>query len=136
MGGQYKVRYSGHGLNSKPFDNRTNPHDLNTKLVSYSDPYCILKNIAEPIPILRGTLGFPVTLVVKHCSKLKSTKIDRHFMLQIRAQMARVLPVDVADAHSRQSRRQTRHIPPQPPRADWPFTAHDPAAIVNGRTRS
>ena len=29
-------------LNSKPFDERTNLHDLNTKLVCYSDPYCIM----------------------------------------------------------------------------------------------
>ena len=28
-------------LNSKPFDEQTNRHDLNTKLVSYSDPHCI-----------------------------------------------------------------------------------------------
>ena len=32
--------YHGTGhLNSKPFEDQTNPHDLNTKLVCYSDPY-------------------------------------------------------------------------------------------------
>ena len=34
--------YHGTGhLNSKPFSDWSNPHDLNTKLVRYSDPYCI-----------------------------------------------------------------------------------------------
>ena len=35
------VRYSGHGLNNKPFNERTNLDHLNTKLVCYSDPHCI-----------------------------------------------------------------------------------------------
>ena len=28
-------------LYGEPFDERTNPHDLNTKLVCYLDPHCI-----------------------------------------------------------------------------------------------
>ena len=34
------VRYSGHGLNNGPFDDRTNLDHLNTELVRYSDPRC------------------------------------------------------------------------------------------------
>ena len=34
------VRYSGHGLNTEPFDERTVLDHLNTKLVRYSDPHC------------------------------------------------------------------------------------------------
>ena len=35
------VRYSGHGLNNRPFDDRTCLDHLNTRLVRYSDPHCI-----------------------------------------------------------------------------------------------
>ena len=36
--------YHGTGhQNSKPFNKQTNPHDLDTELVCYSDPHCIYK---------------------------------------------------------------------------------------------
>ena len=36
------LNYHGTGPpKSKPFDERINPHDLNTELVCYSDPHCI-----------------------------------------------------------------------------------------------
>ena len=34
------VRYSGHALNKRPFDDRTCLDHLNTGLVRYSDPHC------------------------------------------------------------------------------------------------
>ena len=37
--GQF-VRYSNGGLNNGPLNYRTDPHDLNTGLVRYSDPHC------------------------------------------------------------------------------------------------
>ena len=39
---QELVRYSGHGLNNEPLDERTVLDYWNTKLVRYSDPNCIL----------------------------------------------------------------------------------------------
>ena len=38
--GQF-VCYSNGGLNKRPFNDRTGPHDLNTGLVWYSDPHCM-----------------------------------------------------------------------------------------------
>ena len=35
------VQYSDHCLNNRPFDYQTTFDHLNTKLVRYSDPYCI-----------------------------------------------------------------------------------------------
>ena len=37
------VRYSSHGLNNEPFNEQTILDHLNTELVCYSDPHCILK---------------------------------------------------------------------------------------------
>ena len=39
--GFFSVRFSDHHLNTKPFDNQTQIYHLNTKLVQYSDGYCI-----------------------------------------------------------------------------------------------
>ena len=41
------VRYSGHGLNNEPFDERTVLDHLNTKLVRYSDPHCTVGKDAQ-----------------------------------------------------------------------------------------
>ena len=38
------VRYSDGGLNKEPFHDRTALNHLNTQLVRYSDPHCILVN--------------------------------------------------------------------------------------------
>ena len=37
----FSVRFSDHHLNTWPFDNRTQMYHLNTRLVQYSDGYCI-----------------------------------------------------------------------------------------------
>ena len=38
--GQKAVNYSNGVLNNRPFNNRTDPHDLNIRLVRHSDPQC------------------------------------------------------------------------------------------------
>ena len=47
------VRYSGHGLNNEPFEERTVLDHSNTELVRYSDPHCI-----EQICVLNYGVNF------------------------------------------------------------------------------
>ena len=48
------VGNSNGGLKSKPFYDRTDPHNLNTKLVCYSDPHC---NIVSTLGVVSTNGG-------------------------------------------------------------------------------
>ena len=52
--GKLLVRYLTHGLNNRPFGERTVLDHLNTKLVHYSDPhYTLVEKVVEKSSILQ-----------------------------------------------------------------------------------
>ena len=53
---------TGH-LNIEPFDKQTNPHELNTKLVCYSDPHC--KGVFSVDLVCKEELIFLLVKLVK-----------------------------------------------------------------------
>ena len=74
--GQF-VRYSNGGLNNGPFNNRTDPHGLNTGLVRYSDPHCkcFRLNVAFQRLFNRDRASFvtePIKVLQDVCQEVES----------------------------------------------------------------
>ena len=68
--------YSGYSLNNGPFDEKRHVHDLNTKLVCFSDPDCI----CTIKPLATFTYVLPPKLFV---SSLKPAFLHSHHNIQI-----------------------------------------------------
>ena len=93
----FYVRYSDHGLNTRPFNDRTGFNHLNTGLVRYSDPHCILKEMYRKT---QERYSLPIWIQLnttfmwwswRHCSFLYQSVGSNHRCSQ-RGKISRLTP--------------------------------------------